>query len=114
MLWHQYILMGFLISIFSELFLIRFIFKEKTWGQVGFLVLFTHCISHPMATFLFYFLGIRFIFVELIVVLIETLLYRKFSNEKLLKILLIVFLANVASILVGFFLREVFSISIYR
>ena len=114
MLWHQYILIAFIVTIVSELLIIKyFLLKEEILKYAILIVVLVHFISHPFATVLFYFLGVSFVAVELIVILIESALYKIFTKKNSLKIFIIVFLANTISILAGIFLRNLLSISVY-
>lgn len=113
MIWHQYILIGFAISVLSEWLLIKLFFRETPWTKILLIVFCVHCVSHPFATVVFYFLGFSFWFTEAGVVLIEFLLYKNIFKKNYFKIISIVFLANIFSVMIGMLFRNIFSINIF-
>lgn len=106
MYWHQYVLVGFVISFLSESLVVYWLVKRKrSYINILSIVFLMHCFSHPFATILFYFFNLGFWVTELFVVIVEMLILKRYLFLNLRKAFIISLSANIFSILIGYLFR---------
>jgi len=97
---------SFFITIISECVLVVLIMrKEKPFLKILCFILLIHFITHPFGAFLYYLTAMSFIGVEVVIILIEAIFYRKFFLCSYRKAFLISAGANAFSITVGMITR---------